>query len=80
MDLQGRVYKYFTDETGVRSSLNTAILVWQAQQGYISPSITMNWMAIAQDNDIQYIGDLDMQNGFAEGRYEITEDSPDEEG
>lgn len=71
MDLQGRVYKYFTDFTGVRSSLNTAILVWQAHYGYISPSITMNWMAIAQDYDLRYIGDLDIQNKFALGIYQL---------
>lgn len=71
MDLQGRVYKYFTDFTGVRSSLNTAILVWQAHYGYISPSITMNWMAIAQDYELQYTGDLDIQNKFALGIYQL---------
>jgi hypothetical protein len=70
--LQTTVYKFFTDSTGVRSQINTAILAWQHSQGYIAPSITMNWMAIAQDNDIHYIGDLDMQNGFATGRYSIA--------
>lgn len=68
--IQVQVHKFFTDATGAKG-LNNAILGWQEIQGYISPSITMNWMAIAQDNDIQYRGDIDMQNGFATGRYEI---------
>ena len=73
MDIQTQVYNFFTNGTG-RGSLNTAILKWQADLGYISPSITMNWMAIAQDNSIQYLGDLDMQNGIATGRYELDKD------
>ena len=75
--LQDIVYNFFTENRSL--SLNEAILQWQAEQGYISPSITMNWMAIAQDNGIQYLGDLDMQNGFAEGRYELEEDPDPEE-
>lgn len=78
--LQDVVYNFFT--AGRALSLNEAILQWQAEQGYLSPSVTMNWMAIAQDNSIQYLGDPDMQNGFATGRYELEEpeDPEDEEG
>lgn len=76
MDLQTQVYSFFTSGTGT-GSLNSAILKWQADLGYISPSITMNWMAIAQDNDIPYYGDLDMQNGIATGRYELQDESED---
>lgn len=74
--IQQTVYKFFTDaqvaNSGPRSTLNISILVWQAALGYISPSITQNWMAIAQDNDIQYLGDLDMQNGIATGKYTVV--------
>lgn len=78
MDIQTRVQKFFYDETGVRT-LATAILAWQASLGYISPSVTVNWMAIAQDNDIKYLGDIDMQNGFATGRYVILEEEDEED-
>lgn len=81
MDIQTRVYKFFADaigNPGTATSLNILILVWQASLGYISPSITMNWMAIAQDNGIRYLGDIDMQNNFALGNYWIDDINPED--
>lgn len=73
--LQDIVYRFFTEATGT-VSLHNGIRYWQASLGYISPSITQNWMAIAQDHDIRYLGDIDMQNGFATGRYVIDQGYP----
>lgn len=77
--LQGTVYRFFNDSlqdamvTDHDLDLSTAVLVWQSNEGYDSPSVTTNWISIATDNDIQYKGDLDMQNGFALGTYTISE-------
>lgn len=72
--LQDTVYNFYTSGPG--KGLQMAILSWQHDQGYISPSITLNWMAIAQDIGVKYHGDLDMQNGFATGKYSISSGSP----
>lgn len=67
---QKTVFEYFTGQTG-KVSLSVAVQAWQANKGYIHPSVTLNWMAIAQDNGIKYHGDIDMQNGVATGVYVI---------
>ena len=75
VSIQNTVHHYFVTHLAVGKSakgLNNAILGWQRTLGYIHPSITVNWMAIAQDNDIKYRGDIDMQNGVATGRYTIV--------
>lgn len=72
---QRTVYNYFVTHLAVGKSakgLNNAVLGWQANKGYIHPSVTVNWMAIAQDNSIKYLGDIDMQNGVATGKYTIV--------
>jgi hypothetical protein len=71
MGIQQAVYTFFTTGRGSKG-LQNSILGWQQEQGYIHPSVTVNWMAIAQDNDIKYLGDIDMQNGFATGKYMIA--------
>lgn len=73
MDINTKAHIFFSDGKP-RGTINDAVLTWQADLGYISPSITMNWMAIAQDNGIRYLGDLDMQNGVSTGRYVIDDD------
>lgn len=65
--LQVTVHDFFTSSTGVKG-LQNAILRWQFEQGYISDSITLNWMAIAQDVGVKYKGDLYMQNNVALGK------------
>jgi len=75
VSIQNKVHHYFVTHLAVGKSakgLNNAILGYQWNLGYISPSITVNWMAIAQDNDIKYLGDIDMQNGVATGKYVVV--------
>lgn len=69
--IQDIVYDFYTTGLSVKD-VNNAILMWQASLGYISTSITQNWMAIAQDNGIKYLGDIDMQNGVATGLYTVV--------
>ncbi len=75
VSIQNKVHHYFRTHLAVGKralGLQNAVLGYQAHLGYIHPSVTVNWMAIAQDNDIKYLGDIDMQNGVATGRYTVV--------
>lgn len=79
MDLQTTVYRFFNDAlqtamvTDHDLDTQTAILLWQNEQGYTSPSVVTNWQSIALAEGIDYRGAFDMQNGFALGTYTISE-------